>query len=78
LHRSEVIGASIGGWQASYRRGVRRQLERTIVPRCRRRSIVRFGFSGHGDNLGPLNADYVRLKQWLLNLLSNACKFTQQ
>ena len=30
------------------------------------------------ENLGALNADTMRLKQILLNLLSNACKFTKE
>jgi adenylate cyclase len=30
------------------------------------------------ENLGALNADSTWLKQILLNLLSNACKFTKE
>src|SRR5436190_17977794 len=30
------------------------------------------------ENTGPLTADPMRLKQILLNLLSNSCKFTSQ
>src|SRR5207237_3015540 len=31
-----------------------------------------------GENVGPLRADPMRLKQILLNLLSNSCKFTKE
>jgi signal transduction histidine kinase len=46
---------------------------RQIAEKNRNRLVVE-----GADGIGPLTADPMRLKQILLNLLSNACKFTQE
>ena len=52
------------------------ELQETIRPlAAQNANALEIHLSG---DLGLVNADYVRLKQCLLNLLSNACKFTRE
>jgi signal transduction histidine kinase len=53
-----------------------RDVESTVAPLvARNENVLRISIE---PGLGPLQADPVRVKQILLNLLSNACKFTHR
>lgn len=56
--------------------GLVREVEVTIAPLAlRNRNTLRVQVA---EPIGSLYADYTKLRQSLLNLLSNACKFTHQ